>query len=273
MTTTTWIILILEALAFPPGNVLLFGLAALFTRGGWRRVVLGAAFVLLYLQSAPATVDAFTAPLERYPPLELEHLPTADAIVVLGGGRYLRAPEYGRDSASTLSLERLQYAADLERATGLPLLISGGSVQGEPDAEASIMAELLHTTFGIKTEIVTETRSRNTAENALYSKELLDAHRWHRVFLVTHARTGFATSRGHVRKEWRSRRSGTAAIRHAARRRSDGGRRVAALCASHAAVPRGMPRIRGCSLVSPALLSAVGRATGALHMPSGRLLG
>ena len=188
MTTTTWIILILEALAFPPGNVLLFGLAALFTRGGWRRVVLGAAFVLLYLQSAPATVDAFTAPLERYPPLELEHLPTADAIVVLGGGRYSRAPEYGRDSASTLSLERLQYAADLERATGLPLLISGGSVQGEPDAEASIMAELLHTTFGIKTEIVTETRSRNTAENALYSKELLDAHRWHRVFLVTHAR-------------------------------------------------------------------------------------
>jgi len=188
MTTSTSITLTLEALAFPPGNVLLFGLAALFVRGGLRRVVLGAAFVLLYLQSAPATVDAFIAPLERYPPLELEHLPTADAIVVLGGGRYWRAPEYGRDSASTPSLERLQYAADLERASGLPLLISGGSVQGEPEAEASIMAELLRTTFGIKTEIVTETRSRNTAENALYSKELLDAHGWHRVFLVTHAR-------------------------------------------------------------------------------------
>ena len=185
---TTQFIWFLEALAFPPGNVLLIGVVALFLRGGKRRLVLAAAFVLLYLQSTPATVDALAAPLERYPALSLDHLPAADAIVVLAGGRYRRAPEYGHDSASELSLERLQYAADVERASGLPLVISGGSVQGEPDAESTIMADVLRGTFGIKTEIVTETRSRNTAENALYTKELLDGRGWHRVLLVTHAR-------------------------------------------------------------------------------------
>ena len=184
-TPLTWI---LEALVFPPGNVLLLGIVALFLRGGKRRLVFAAAFVLLYLQSAPATVDALTAPLERYPPLSLDHLPAADAIVVLAGGRYRSAPEYGRDSASAQSLERLQYAADVERASGLPLVISGGSVQGEPDAESAIMADVLRGTFGLDTEIVTETRSRNTAENALYTKGLLDAHGWHRALLVTHAR-------------------------------------------------------------------------------------
>ena len=172
---------------FPPGNVLVLGIVALFFRGGKRRLVFAAAFVLLYAQSAPAIVDALTAPLERYPPLSLDHLPAADAIVVLGAGRYREAPEYGRDSTSEQSLERLQYAADVEKASGLPLVISGGSVQGEPDAEAAIMADVLRGTFGIKTEIVTETRSRNTAENALYTKELLEAHGWHRVLLVTHA--------------------------------------------------------------------------------------
>lgn len=185
---TTPFTTVLEALVFPPGNVLLLGIVALFLRGGTRRLVFAAAFVLLYLQSAPATVDALTAPLERYPPLSLEHLPPADAIVVLAGGRYRNAPEYGRDTVSVLTLARLQYAADVQRATGLPLVLSGGSVQGETEAEATLMAQVLRSTFGIDTEMVTETKSRNTAENALYTKEVLEARGWRRVLLVTHAR-------------------------------------------------------------------------------------
>ncbi len=184
-TPLSWI---LEALLFPPCNVLLLGVVALFLRGGKRTLVLAAAFVALYLQSAPVVVDALTAPLERYPPLSLEHLPIADAIVVLGGGIYLRAPEYGRDTVSEESLVRLQYAADVARASGLPLVITGGSVLGESNPESVIVADLWRNTFGIKTEIETETRSQNTAESAFYTKELLDSHGWHRVLLVTHAR-------------------------------------------------------------------------------------
>jgi uncharacterized SAM-binding protein YcdF (DUF218 family) len=178
---------VLESLAFPPGNVLLLGLlATLVLRRTARRVAIAAAFVLLYLESTPATVAAFVAPLERYAPLMLDRLPPADAIVVLAGGRYSDAPEYGRDSVSEQSLMRLQYAADIERASGLPLVITGGSVQGEPDTEAAMMADVLRGTFGVSREIVIETRSRNTAENALFTKEVLDAHGWRRVLLVTH---------------------------------------------------------------------------------------
>ncbi len=179
---------ILETLAFPPGNVIVLGVVALLLRRNLRRIAIGAAFVLLYLQSAPVSVRAFIAPLERYPPLALDKVPPADAIVVLGGGRYRDAPEYGYDSASDLTLARLQYAADLARASGLPLVMSGGSAQGEPATEASIMANTLRNTFGIEAEILTENRSRNTAQNAFYTKELLDMRGWHRVLLVTHAR-------------------------------------------------------------------------------------
>lgn len=179
---------ILEALAFPPGNALVLAVAALLLRRGLRRVLIGAAFVLLYVQSAPLTVQMFIAPLERYPPLALDKVPTADAIVVLGGGRYRDAPEYGYDSASDLTLARLQYAADLARVSGLPLVVSGGSVEAEPATEASIMAGTLRRTFGINNEILTEDRSRNTAQNAFYTKELLDMRGWRRVLLVTHAR-------------------------------------------------------------------------------------
>jgi len=179
---------ILESLAFPPGNAIVLGLVALLLRRNLRRIVIAAAFVLLYLQSAPLIVQAFVAPLERYPPLALDKVPTADAIVVLGGGRYRDAPEYGYDSASDLTLARLQYAADLARASRLPVVTSGGSAESETATEAGIMADTLRNTFGIETEILTENRSRNTAQNAFYTKELLDMHGWHRVLLVTHAR-------------------------------------------------------------------------------------
>lgn len=168
--------------------MLLFGLTAFFVPRRLRRPVAGMALVLLYLQSAPISVAAFTAPLERYPPLELDRLPTAQAIVVLGGGRYTRAPEYGRDSVSDFTLERLQYAADLERVSRLPLVLSGGSAQGEPDPEAVIMARVLRDTFGVEADILTEAQSRNTAENARYTSELLGRRGWHSVLLVTHAR-------------------------------------------------------------------------------------
>jgi uncharacterized SAM-binding protein YcdF (DUF218 family) len=179
---------ILEALAFPPGNVLMLALVALALRGTWRRSVFAVALGLLYVQSVPAVVHVFTAHLERYPALTLDRLPAADAIVVLAGGRYPDAPEYGGDSISDDSLERLRYAADLERASRLPLVITGGNRDGEPNPEALLMAAVLRDTFGVGSEILTETRSRTTAENALYTKSLLDEHGWRRVLLVTHAR-------------------------------------------------------------------------------------
>ncbi len=46
--------------------------------------------------------------------------------MVLGGGRYRDAPEYGNDTVGEYTLVRLRYAAKLHRETGFPLLVTGG---------------------------------------------------------------------------------------------------------------------------------------------------
>ena len=65
-----------------------------------------------------------------------EEAQRAGAIVVLGGGRYDEAPEYGDDTISLAGLRRVRYAAVLQRRTGLPVLVSGGSVYAEPLPES-----------------------------------------------------------------------------------------------------------------------------------------
>lgn len=110
----------------------------------------------------------------------------ADAIVVLGGGRVRNAREYGGDTISDFTLERLRYAARLHRASGLPLLVTGGSPFGEPVSEADLMQRSLVEDFNLRANW-TEGRSRNTYENATYTRAVLDAAGIRRIVLVTHA--------------------------------------------------------------------------------------
>ena len=58
---------------------------------------------------------------------EIEH---PMAIVILGGGVRRHAAEYGGDTLGQLTLERVRYGARVARLTGLPVLVSGGSVFG-----------------------------------------------------------------------------------------------------------------------------------------------
>jgi uncharacterized SAM-binding protein YcdF (DUF218 family) len=110
-----------------------------------------------------------------------------DAIVVLGSGRYAEAPEYGaEDTVNALGLERLRYAAFLQRKTGLPILVSGGAPGGEDTAEAAHMQAVLSTDFHANVKWV-EIESRTTMENARYSQLLLAAAKIQHVYLVTHA--------------------------------------------------------------------------------------
>jgi len=113
-------------------------------------------------------------------------VPNMQAIVVLGGGRTDGAPEYGEDTVNATTLERLRYAAHLAQLTGLPLLVSGGSVFGEEQPEAMLMQKTLAHDFGVKAKWV-ENTSRNSMENAQHSKKLLAEANIRRVYLVTHA--------------------------------------------------------------------------------------
>src|SRR5690606_3552038 len=182
----------LGALLLPPGILVLLALAGLLLRRrrpGTGAALLWTAVLVLLVLSLPPAGRALLAGLEtRSPPLAPESAlaARAQAIVVLGGGRQWHAPEYAGDTVNRYTLERLRYAARLHRASGLPVLVSGGSTLGEAVPEAELMRRVLAQDFGVPVRWV-ETRSRNTFENALYTTAVLEGAGIRVVLLVTHA--------------------------------------------------------------------------------------
>lgn len=179
---------ILTALLLPPtGPLLLAGLGLIVMRyrprGG--RMLAGGSVAVLLAMSIPWVGNRALRCLEIYPPLAIERLAQAQAIVILGGGSYYQAPEYGGDTVSARSLERCRYGARLARDSGLPLLATGGVVfGGRPEAES--MARVLADEFGTPVAMV-ETQARDTRENAVLSAQMLKRAGYSRIVLVSHA--------------------------------------------------------------------------------------
>jgi len=174
----------------PPLNLLLLsglGILLLSRRPRLGRALILAAWLLLYGLSTPFIGDTLLQSLEQTPPLRLENTATSniDAIVVLSGGVYCSAPEYGGDDITGSVLERLRYTARLYRATNKPILVSGGKPQSTIP-ESTIMKEVLENDFHIPVQWV-EDRSINTLENARFSAALLQQHGIHTIYLVTHS--------------------------------------------------------------------------------------
>lgn len=109
------------------------------------------------------------------------------AIVVLGGGREVYAPEYGVSSLSARSLERLRYGLWLAKETGLPVAFSGGVGWSQSDglSEAQIASRIAAAEFGRPLRW-TEEASRDTRENAARSVALLASAGIRDIVLVTH---------------------------------------------------------------------------------------
>ncbi len=186
----------IAALLLPPVPLLVLILAGarlMFRRRlvAWLMVFLGVLGIWLscttavsqglshWLLGAPgALIEAEIADLKRAP---------KTAIVVLGGGRRLLAPEYGISSLNERSIERLRYGVWLGKETSLPLLFSGGvGHAADPGpSEAEIAARAAEREFGRPLRW-TETESRDTRENAIKSVALLQAQDIEQIVLVTH---------------------------------------------------------------------------------------
>lgn len=184
---------LLETLLFPPGINIAIALLGLMLWRPRRRaalVILAGDTLLLYLFSLPLTAWALMSALQPYPPLQVRALRSgaAQAIVVLGAGRYSDAPEYGGDTVSRFELERLRYGARLQRLTQLPLMLVGGMTRTEEGRtpESLMMKDAAEKDFGAAVTW-TETRSRTTAENAANAAALLREHGIRHIYLVTHA--------------------------------------------------------------------------------------
>ncbi|MGQ5521752.1 YdcF family protein [Chitinimonas sp. PSY-7] len=183
-----WLKKLIASLLLPPTFPLLLGVLGLYLlkrRPRTGRVLIGMGLFAVWFFSTPVTVNWMAAPLEQVQPPDSAALQTAQAIVVLGGGRDPVAPEYGGESVSQYTLARLRYAARLARQTHLPLLLTGGAPSGgRPEAE--LMAESLQLDFGLQARWV-EDASLDTRDNAVFSAALLKSARVQRILLVSDA--------------------------------------------------------------------------------------
>jgi len=151
-----------------------------------------AAVLLLYFLACPTTSGWLVGTLEnQYRDNGVVNLPTAQAIVVLGGSLNMPSethPEAGITNASDRILEALR----LYRAGKAPLLVvSGGDspllLQARKLHEADEMRAILDEWGAQDSAILVEDGSINTRENALFTRKLLEPRGIGRIILVASA--------------------------------------------------------------------------------------
>ncbi|HED4450992.1 TPA: YdcF family protein [Pasteurella multocida] len=177
---------LITVVILPPFNVLiLWLLSLLFSALHYKKLsrlcaLLG--LTILSIFSLPYTSHKLEDSLVIEDKLSLADYQQAQAIVLLGGGLRDSKELYDKLTVSAIPLERVRYAAYLQKQTQLPLLITGSSPKGI--SEAQIMANELNTFFSVPTTWV-EGKARTTKENALFSREILEKEGIKRVIVVT----------------------------------------------------------------------------------------
>jgi len=177
-----------KAFVLPPTGPLLLAAVGLWMIGRNPRAgrfVAWSGVLLLLALSTPTIAFLLLTFVNTSPALDVESARSAQAIVILGGGIRRHAAEYGGDTLGHLTLERVRYGAHVARVTGLPVLVTGGSVFGG-ESEANLMRATLEREFGVPVRWA-ETHSHNTHENALRSAEILGAEHIRRIVLVAHS--------------------------------------------------------------------------------------
>jgi len=189
---TFYLIKIIQTLLMPPALMIIMMIAGLIIfRWSQRygKTLIISSVVLLIAASLPVISKPLVRAMEHIPALSSKQMKTlnAQAIVVLGGGSYLNAPEYEADTVSTPTLERIRYAAYLHNKTRLPILVSGGRVYDYvKTAEATSMKAVLENELNSPVRWP-EDQARNTWENAQYSQKMLSQENITKIILVTHA--------------------------------------------------------------------------------------
>lgn len=181
------------AVISPLGTALLLGAAALVLGAlRWRRLS-GAAALLglawLWAWSMPVASLWLRGSLEhRYPPLALQGLPSAQAIVVLGGG--ISPPAAGRPWPDlSAAADRMWHASRLFHAGRAPIVVMSGGADPalSPVSEAQAMRDFIVDLGVPDAAVLLESGSRNSRENAEFTASMLRQRQIDRVLLVTSA--------------------------------------------------------------------------------------
>jgi len=173
--------------------LLLLLVALLFLLRGHKKTSSGLLLVALaglWLASTPFVARGLYGALEaRFPPLPLANVPAADCTVLLGGA--IGSAEPPRvDVELSDAIDRVYKTAQIFRAGKTRYVIASAGNQPwsqSPWVEADLIKELL-VEWGVSTDaIFLEGSSRNTRENALYAKNLVNSIHCETTLLVTSA--------------------------------------------------------------------------------------
>jgi len=185
---------ILGFFAIPSNLVVSIGLLGLvlwrtrLARAG-RRLVAGSLLVLAILGLSPIG-NVLILPLEqRFPPWDAGR-GAPDGIIVLGGAISPDVSSARNEVALNESAERMTAVAELARRyPKARIVFSGGSAAliYDEGSEAEFAERLLDGLGIARERVLLEDRSRNTVENAIFSKEIAKPKPGERWLLVTSA--------------------------------------------------------------------------------------
>ncbi len=179
---------ILKSLVLPPLGPLLLIVAGLWVSGPnrrWGRGLSVCGLLIVISLSLPWVSDGLALLCARMPNNAQAVPEHPGVVVVLSGGIRVNAETASGSDLRPVTLARLSAGAGLARRYGLPILLSGGSVEPGP-ADSIVMEKVLEQAFGLQARFV-ETVSRNTRENARESAKLLKAAGINAIWLVTSA--------------------------------------------------------------------------------------
>jgi uncharacterized SAM-binding protein YcdF (DUF218 family) len=185
---------VLGFFAIPSNFVVAFGIAGLILLATpWARMgrwLVGASFVALALLGFSPIGNALIIPLEQRFPAWDETRGPPDGILVLGGAISPDVSAARNEVALNESAERLTVAAELARRyPRARVLYSGGTgaLMYDEGSEAPFARRELEGLGVAHDRILLEDRSRNTIENALYSKQIAQPKAGERWLLITSA--------------------------------------------------------------------------------------
>ena len=195
------VLYLLEPIGFLWVWLIALTLALWWKRQRWFAVVTGLLMIFVTIIGSTSMPGILLGALERpYAGVEIEKLPTADAIVLLGGGSSVSRYEV-EGVHFTPAGDRLVMAHALFRMNKAPVLLLGGNVSkldGAVRYESEIVRNLFMT-WGIPKEaMIPMSFSDDTYGEALKVHDLAAEHGWHRILLVTsanHQRRASATFR------------------------------------------------------------------------------
>lgn len=182
---------VLTIFLYPLPVFFLFCIYLLFRIKQWKTKFLFFLICLfLYLSSSSYVANALVTGLEKdYPPVSLEEVPNAEVAIVLGGMIQTISSVKARPELSD-SADRITDAIRLYRAGKVKkILFTGGSglLLSDEYREANLAKSLL-IDLGVKeSDIILENNSRNTYENAVETKKIIEEKNFQSYILVTSA--------------------------------------------------------------------------------------